>query len=143
MSGADPWTGLVKIHASTDGGRRKHAQRAGDDGGFIRKDVSEEIFRKNNIEVARHVHQVHGAGIHVLMFESYAGILAGDLRHRRAPKLRHFENVCLVYRGDFLAPFGGQLKSDVCYPDYFIPACSAWCSRLRLLRDSTRAAGPK
>ena len=101
---------LIYIDGAADGCRWQHAQRAGDDAGFIGKNVAEEILGEHDVEVARRVHQVHRAGVDVLVFERDIRILRGDLGDGSAPELGDFQNVRFIDRGNFLPALGRQLK---------------------------------
>ncbi len=111
---------LIQIDFAADGGRGQHAQRAGDDAGLVGENVAEEILREHHVEVARLVHEVHGHGVDVLVFERYVGELCGDFNHRGAPELRNFKHVGLVHAGEFLAALAGQLEGDAGYAGHFV-----------------------
>ena len=67
--------GLVEVDLAADGGRRQHAERAGDDAGLVGEDVAEEVFGEHDVEVARDVHQVHGHGVDELMLDGDVGVV--------------------------------------------------------------------
>ena len=43
--------GLVEVDCAADGGRRQHAEGAGDDAGFVGEDVAEEVLGEDDVEV--------------------------------------------------------------------------------------------
>ena len=55
---------------------------------------------------------MHGHGVHILVFDSYAGKIRGNFVHSRAPHLRDFENVCLVDTGELLAACLCEFEGD-------------------------------
>ena len=107
--------GFVEIDRSADGGRRKHAERASDDAGFVGEDVSEEVLGEDHVEVPGDVHDVHRHGVDELVFEGNVGIVLGDLGDGGAPELGDLEYVGLVDGSDFFAALGGELESYAGY----------------------------
>src|ERR1700735_4266625 len=102
--------GFKEIEGAADGGRGKHAERAGDDTGFVGEDVAEEVLGEDDVEVARDVHDVHRYGVDELMLKGDGGIVFGDFGDGGAPELRHFEDVGFVDGGDLLAAIAGKIE---------------------------------
>ncbi len=72
--------GLVEVDRAADGGRRQHAERAGDDAGLVGEDVAEEVLGEDDVEVARDVHEVHRHGVDELVLEGDVGVVLARLR---------------------------------------------------------------
>lgn len=96
-----------------EAGAGQHAERTGDHGHFIAKDIAEEVFSDEHVEAARRFDELHGGVIDVEMGERHVGVFLGDFDHRLAPEHGIGEHVGFVHAGDVLAAKLGGFERDV------------------------------
>ncbi len=90
--------------AGAEAGGRQHAERAGDHGGLVRQDVSEEVLGHDHVEATRLLHEQHGARVDQLVRERHVRVVLRHLFHDLDPELRHLQHVLLVDVGHVLSP---------------------------------------
>ena len=75
--------GFVKPYVAADAGGGEQAQRARDDGCFVRENVAEQIFSENYVERARFHHQMHRTGVNIQVLKRDFRVIQSDARLHR------------------------------------------------------------
>ena len=112
MSGALPWDGLEQASSGfPQARRRQHAQRAGEHGGLVRKDVSEQIRAENRVEKSGVAQQHHRHAVDELVIEGHARMGPRLVFDDLVPERADFQHVGLVHVGESSAPPGRGLEA--------------------------------
>lgn len=84
-------------------GGRQHTDGAGDHGGLIGQNITEQVAGYDNVELARIADELHRAVIDIHIGVLNFRVLVLDAVHGLAPYAAGFEHVRLVDRADLLA----------------------------------------
>ena len=95
------------------GGRWKHADRAGEHGGLIAEDVSEQVPREQHVELAWTAHQLHRGVVHIHVADLHIAVGGGHRIHPVPPQLAHIQHVGLVHGAEVAATFPGQVEGHL------------------------------
>ena len=101
------------LAVSVQGGGRQHADRAGEHGRLIGKNVAEQIACHHHIELLGIAHQLHGCIVHQHMTQGDVRVLGRHLAHHIAPQLRGLQHIHLVHRTQPALTFSRGLEGDM------------------------------
>jgi hypothetical protein len=91
--------------------RGQHAQRAGNDRGFVRKDVAEDVAGEDDVELGGITHQLHGGVIHVHVAQLHVGVVAVHFHDHFPPQAGGFQHVAFFHGADLVAALAGRFKA--------------------------------
>ena len=99
-------------------GRRQHANRACEHGGFVTQDIAKHIAGHHHVKTLGLFDQLHGSVIHIHMVQCNVGVLFTHFAHHIFPELEGFEHVGFVHAGHTAFGAGGfafacGLESDM------------------------------
>mmetsp|Transcript_2380 Transcript_2380/g.5147 ORF Transcript_2380/g.5147 Transcript_2380/m.5147 type:complete len:372 (+) Transcript_2380:11-1126(+) len=97
----------------SNGRRGEHTERSNQHGGFVTKNISENIAGDNGVELFGPSDELHGGVVDVHMAELDVGkVLGDDIGNDFSPQLAHVQDVGLIDTAQFTGTLAGDVTGN-------------------------------